>query len=198
MEQRIINPDLVDTDVGRRDIRAIPGPLTPAPKGGYSSSLEFEGNTFTATYVFQTAAAAQIAAQADLGERAMSWQVEDADGNRQGLTIAEFGEAGGPGMGGCPAGPGDAGAPPPGAAIVVRSADKTSMSVKWTAADQVPGAAPGHRLRRRGDPADRFGRRQQRRDRQADPRLRHERQPRRPRRPRRATPSRSGRWPARR
>ena len=52
MEQRIINPDLVDTDVGKRDIRAIPGPLTPAPKGGYSSSLEFEGNTFTATYVF--------------------------------------------------------------------------------------------------------------------------------------------------
>ena len=35
----------------------------------------------------------------------MSWQVEDADANRQGLTIAEFGEAGGPGMGGCPAGP---------------------------------------------------------------------------------------------
>ena len=37
----------------------------------------------------------------------MSWQEEDADGNRQGLTIAEYGEAGGPGMGGCPAGPGD-------------------------------------------------------------------------------------------
>ena len=35
----------------------------------------------------------------------MSWQEEDADGNRQGLTIAEFGEPGGPGMGGCPAGP---------------------------------------------------------------------------------------------
>jgi len=142
MEQRIINPDLVDTDVGRRDIRAIPGPLTPAPKGGYSSSLTFEGNTFTATYVFQTAATAVIASHADLGERAMSWQEEDADGNRQGLTIAEFGEAGGPGMGGCPSGPGDAGAPQPGAASVVRSADKTSMSVKWTPATQVPGAAP--------------------------------------------------------
>ena len=58
----------------------------------------------------------------------MAWQEEDADGNRQGLTIAEFGEAGGPGMGGCPAGPADAGAPQPGAASVVRSADKTSMS----------------------------------------------------------------------
>jgi len=142
MEQRIINPDLVDTDVGRRDIRAIPGQLTPAPKGGYSSSLEFEGNAFTATYVFQTAATAEIASHADLGERAMAWEEEDADGNRQGLTIAEFGEAGGPGMGGCPSGPGDAGSPQPGAASVVRSADKTSMTVKWTAAEQVPGAAP--------------------------------------------------------
>ena len=56
MEQRIINPDLVDTEIGKRDIRALPGPLTPAAKGGYSSSLEFEGNTFTATYVFTTAA----------------------------------------------------------------------------------------------------------------------------------------------
>src|SRR5262249_44203581 len=52
------------------------------------------------------------AAAADLGERAMNWQVQDADGNRQGLTIAEFGELGGPGFGGCPAGPGDVGAPP--------------------------------------------------------------------------------------
>jgi Fn3 domain-containing protein/fibronectin type III domain protein len=142
MEQRIIQPDLVDTEIGRRDIRAVPGPLTPAPKGGYSSSLTFEGDQFTATYVFQDAANALIASKAELGERAMSWQVEDADGNRQGLTIAEFGEAGGPGMGGCPAGPGDAGAPQPGSANIVRSVDKTSVSVTWNPTDQVPGAAP--------------------------------------------------------
>src|SRR3954471_16308518 len=138
MEQRIIQPDLVDTEVGKRDIRAIPGPLTPAPKGAYSSSLTFEGNQFTATYVFQDPANALIASKADLGERAMSWQVEDADGNRQGLTIAEYGEAGGPGMGGCPLGPGDAGAPTPGTATVQRSTDKTSLSVTWAPADQLP------------------------------------------------------------
>jgi hypothetical protein len=143
MEQRIINPDLVDTEIGKRDIRAIPGPLTPAPKGGYSSALTFEGNQFTATYVFTDPANALIASKAELGERAMAWQNEDADGNRQGLTIAEYGEAGGPGMGGCPAGPGDAGAPQPGSANVVRSAsDKSKMSVTWKATDQVPGAAP--------------------------------------------------------
>jgi hypothetical protein len=142
MEQRIINPDLVDTEIGRRDIRAIPGPLTPAPKGGYSSSLTFEGDQFTATYVFTDPANALIASKSDLGERAMAWQNEDADGNRQGLTIAEYGEAGGPGMGGCPAGPGDAGAPQPGSANVVRSAsDKTKLSVSWKATDQLPGAA---------------------------------------------------------
>src|SRR4051794_12253640 len=142
MEQRIIQPDLVDTEVGKRDIRAIPGPLTPAPKGAYSSSLTFEGNQFTATYVFQDPANALIASKADLGERAMSWQVEDADGNRQGLTIAEYGEAGGPGMGGCPLGPGDAAVPQPGTATVQRSTDKTSLSVTWKATDPIPTAAP--------------------------------------------------------
>ena len=37
--------------------------------------------------------------------RALSWQVTDGAGNRQGLTISEFGELGGPGFGGCPSGP---------------------------------------------------------------------------------------------
>jgi hypothetical protein len=95
---------------------------------------------FTATYVFQDAANAAIAAKSG-GERAMAWQQEDADGNRQGLTIAEFGELGGPGMGGCPAGPGDQGAPQPGTASVQRSADKQSVSVTWAPAEPAPGAA---------------------------------------------------------
>src|SRR4051812_33816269 len=141
MEQRIINPDLVDTEIGKRDIRAVPGPLTPAPRGGYSSALTYEGDQFTATYVFTDPANALIASKSDLGERAMAWQAEDAAGNRQGLTIAEYGEAGGPGMGGCPAGPGDAGAPQPGSASIVRSVDKTSVSVTWNPTDPIPGAA---------------------------------------------------------
>jgi hypothetical protein len=142
MEQRIINPDLGDTAVARRDIRAVPGPLVPAAKGGYSSSLEFPtAGTFVATYVFDDPAVAAVAAAADLGERAMSWQQEDADGNRQGLTIAEFGELGGPGMGGCPAGPSEQAAPAAGTAGVVYSADRTSMKVNWTAATAQPGAA---------------------------------------------------------
>ncbi|SDS98621.1 Fibronectin type III domain-containing protein [Friedmanniella luteola] len=141
-EQRIINPDLVGTTVGKRDIRAVPGPLTPAPRGGYASSLTFGAGTFTATYEFEDPAVAKIASEASLGERAMSWQVLDPAGNREGVTIAEFGELGGPGMGGCPAGPADQAAPA-GSFSVVRSAtDKSQVAVSWTPTTAVPGAAP--------------------------------------------------------
>ncbi len=140
MEQRIINPDLVDV-IGKRSVSALPGPLVPAAKGGYSSGIAVDAalGTFTATYEFDTIEGATTTAAADLGERAMSWQVEDADGNRQGLTIAEFGEAGGPGMGGCPAGPAEQGAPV-GTASAQRSADQAV--VKWTPVTPQPGADP--------------------------------------------------------
>ena len=140
LEQRVINPDLVGTDVNRRDIRALVGPDAPAPKGGYTSYITVTGNQAVATYTFATPATAQLAAGSG-GERMMAWQEEDADGNRQGLTISEFGEPGGPGMGGCPAGPGSVGASTPGSAAAIRSADKTSMQVNWTAATPPPGAA---------------------------------------------------------
>jgi hypothetical protein len=137
LEQRIVNPDLVP-DIGKRDIRATDATLTPAPKGGYSSSLAVSGDTFTATYVFEDAAVAEKAANSDLGERAMSWQVEDADANRQGLTIAEFGEAGGPGMGGCPNGP--TGVPGAQGSMGVAKSGST-MTVKWTPAVAPNGTA---------------------------------------------------------
>ncbi len=147
LEQRIINPDLVDTPVAKRDIRALPGPLTPAARGGYSSGMEVDtvAHTFKATYVFDDPAVAQIAANADLGERAMAWQEEDADANRQGLTISEFGEPGGPGMGGCPGGPTQIGTPVPGSAFAVRSAEPSPAStdqlkVDWTPVQPAPGA----------------------------------------------------------
>ncbi|MGG5259478.1 fibronectin type III domain-containing protein [Phycicoccus avicenniae] len=142
LEQRIIQPDLVGTAVGKRDVRALPGPLTRAPRGGYSSgmSIDAAAGTFLATYVFDTVELADTTAAADLGERAMNWQVQDADGNRQSLTISEFGEAGGPGMGGCPLGPSQQEAPA-GGATAIRSADKASMQVNWTPVAPQPGAA---------------------------------------------------------
>ncbi|WP_236557554.1 hypothetical protein [Arthrobacter sp. 9AX] len=102
MEQRIVEPALKDTGVGRRDVRAVPGPLTV--DAGYRSGLEFDvdgPNTFTATYIFDEPNAARLAAEA-VGASALAWEAQDANDNRQGLTIAEFREVGGPGMGGCP------------------------------------------------------------------------------------------------
>ena len=90
--------------------------------------------------MFTTLETARIAASGG-GERFMSWQVEDAEANRQGLTIAEYGELGGPGMGGCPAGPADVGAPA-GTAQVIRSADGLSAQVSWTPQTAVPDASP--------------------------------------------------------
>jgi hypothetical protein len=139
LEQRIINPDLVQV-VGKRDVRALPGPIVPAPRGGYSSGMAFPTpGHFVATYQFDTQEGADTTAAADLGERAMNWQVQDADGNRQGLTIAEFGEVGGPGFGGCPAGPADQSAPA-GSASVVRTG--ATALLKWTPVTAVPTADP--------------------------------------------------------
>jgi Fibronectin type III domain/Chitobiase/beta-hexosaminidase C-terminal domain len=143
LEQRIVNPDLVDTVIGRRDIRALPGPVVTSDRGPYDSGVSIDRATesYTATYDLPSAAiASQVAGGG--GERMMAWQLEDADGNRQGLTIAESGEPGGPGMGGCPAGPSDQGAPRPGEASAVRSADKKSIAVNWTPAESAPGSAP--------------------------------------------------------
>ena len=147
MEQRIIEPAFKDTAVARRDIRAVTGPLAPAPKGGYSSSLEFDAdgpNTFTATYVFDDAATAQLAADAG-GARAMAWELEDADANRQGLTIAEYGEPGGPGMGGCPNGPRQSGPVAP--TNIAAAKVSGGLKLTWTPAQAVPGtpAITGYR-----------------------------------------------------
>ncbi len=149
VEQRIIEPALVDTVIGKRDVRAVPGPLTPAPKGGYSSGLAFgDGDqTFTATYIFDNESDATIAANAGLGERGMAWEFVDAAGNRQGLTIAEHGEPGGPGMGGCPNGPLQSGPPAPTNVAAVNVANN-SIKVNWTPAVALPGtpAILGYRV----------------------------------------------------
>jgi Chitobiase/beta-hexosaminidase C-terminal domain/Fibronectin type III domain len=145
-EQRIINPDLTDTEIGRRDIRALPGPVVPSDKGGYSSGVAIAGTTFTATYQFTDPNAARNAAmaQASGGERAMAWESVDAAGERLGLTIAEDDEPGGPGMGGCPMGPADAN-PTAGQYHVNWGTDadgNPTAAVLWGEAAAEPGASP--------------------------------------------------------
>ena len=123
-----------------------------ADKGGYISDLVTANGTFTATYDFFTAATADIAGSGG-GERIMSWQEEDAGGNRQGLTISEFGEQGGPGMGGCPAGPLQSG--PVGPTNLAVNRTGTSAAVTWTPAVAVPGtpAITGYEVVALGPPA---------------------------------------------
>jgi hypothetical protein len=96
-------------------VRAAEGGLVPSEKGGYSSGITFTnspsgGKDFVSTFVFDDPEAARITAGTGV-ERVLAWQVEDAQANRQGLTISEFCESGGPGFGGCPAGPGEQSAP---------------------------------------------------------------------------------------
>lgn len=145
LEQRIVEPALTGTVVTRRDVRALPGPLTPAARGGYQSELTFSGDTFTARYIFDDAETARIAANAGLGERLLSWELTDPDGNRQGLTIAEYGEPGGPGMGGCPNGPLQSGPPAPTGVTAAKVAGGVKLS--WTPAAAIPGtpAITGYR-----------------------------------------------------
>jgi Chitobiase/beta-hexosaminidase C-terminal domain/Fibronectin type III domain len=145
-EQRIVNPDLTGTLVGRRDIRAVPGGFTPDRNAQYLSNLEVSGEAFTATYLFLDQAVATIAATGG-GERLLSWQVTDADANRQGITIAEFGEVGGPGMGGCPNGPLQAGPAGPTGVNATRLPNG-NIRVDWTPAVAIPGTPPiiGYRV----------------------------------------------------
>ncbi|MEP6665668.1 MAG: hypothetical protein ABJA81_04380, partial [Nocardioidaceae bacterium] len=95
LEQRIVNPDLVPF-VGKRDIRA-----TDISYDLVDPATNPNGTNFTAAYhgLSQGARDAAVAGEA----RVLSWELVDAAGNRQGITIYEAGVTGGPGMGGCPA-----------------------------------------------------------------------------------------------
>jgi hypothetical protein len=138
LEARIIQPDLKDTAVARRDARAV---ADGTGDDGYTSSLVRSSSNpdqVVATYTFLDAATAQTAL--DGTSRIMSWAAADGD-DRSGITIAEHGEVGGPGLGGCPPGPGDAAQPGPGEAGFVRSANGESMTVNWVAAPPVAGGA---------------------------------------------------------
>jgi len=151
-EQRIISADLVGTEVGKRDVRAVPGPLTT--QGNYSSSLEFPTpGTFLATYVFQTATTAAIVANAG-AERLLSWEFVDPAGNRQGITIAEFGLVGGPGVGGCPNGPLQSGPVGP-TNVLAATQTNGDIVLTWTPAVAVAGtpAITGYRVHAVGQTA---------------------------------------------
>ena len=73
--------------------------------------------------------------------RAMSWQNLDANANRQGVTIAEFGELGGPGFGGCPAAAAQTGPASP-TAVTATDNGNGGITVNWTKPTATPGTSP--------------------------------------------------------
>jgi hypothetical protein len=104
MEQRIINPEFATTRIGRRDLRAdinggragnAPGVIGNLLRTGTATS-----NEWRAVYSGLTEAEAKLAK--DGQSRIMAWLSTNGNGDRFGMTIYEAGEAGGPGMSGCP------------------------------------------------------------------------------------------------
>ncbi|WP_029527339.1 hypothetical protein [Polaromonas glacialis] len=106
MEQRSINPDLNNTRIGRRDIRAdttggrvenIPGATGRLLRTGDAIT----SNEWRAVYTGLNATEQQLALAGE--SRAMAWLSTNGNGDRFGMTIFEAGAVGGPGMSGCPA-----------------------------------------------------------------------------------------------
>ncbi len=101
-EQRIINPDFKENLVGRRDIRAdINGGRVGNLPGVTGYLYLLGGGKWEAIYRGLTPAQQQLAVAGQ--NRAMAWHSTNGNGDRFGMTIFEYGELGGPGMGGCPA-----------------------------------------------------------------------------------------------
>lgn len=125
IEVRIVNPLLLGTPVAKRQVNAAFGPLTPDV--GFSSGLEIVGTTFTATFIFNSQQAADIAGSGE-GMSLRMWQETAANGARQGFTISEYGEVGGPFSNLCPAGPQNLASPIPHAISVFGNLIKWSSS----------------------------------------------------------------------
>ena len=131
IEVRVVNPLLLDTTVQKRQVNAAFGPL--APNVGYSSRLEVVGTAFTATFIFETQEAATIAGSGEAMSLRM-WQQTAPDGSRQGLTISEYGEVGGPFGGLCPPGPQNIGSP------IAHAVAVSGNLIKWSPGQDIIGA----------------------------------------------------------
>lgn len=122
VEVRIVNPLLSGTPVQKKQVNAATGPLTP--NVGFSSGLEIIGTTFKATFVFNNQQTADIAGSGE-GMSLRMWQETDLNGARQGLTVSEYGEIGGPWSSVCPQGPQNIGSP------VANSISVFGNLIKW-------------------------------------------------------------------
>jgi hypothetical protein len=139
----IVNPDMRNgSAIGER---AIGWPTDVAPRGhtvqGTLTGTDATGGTFSVTYGFQNAADLALANSGAI--TALGWLAspDPALGVEAqfGLTLNEFYESGGPGMGGCPAAPDQVRTNGP-SAYSAKGAGAGSLTVDWQAATPVPGA----------------------------------------------------------
>ena len=131
IEVRIVNRLLLGTSVQKRQVNAVPGPLTQ--ETGYQSGIVITGTTFVATFIFNTPQAAIIAGSGE-GYSMSLWQKTAPNGARQGLTISEYGEVGGPFGGLCPVGPQNIGSP------IVNSIAVSGNLIKWSPGQDIIGS----------------------------------------------------------
>lgn len=131
IEVRIVNPLLLGTTVAKRQVNAAFGPLTQ--NVGFSSGLEVVGTTFTATFIFNSQVAADIAGSGEDMSLRM-WQETAPNGARQGLTISAYGEVGGPWSTLCPAGPQNIESP------IVHEIAVSGNLIKWSPGQDIIGA----------------------------------------------------------
>jgi hypothetical protein len=93
IEVRIVNNDLKTTSIGRRDARAINGPVGPI-FAGYLSGIDVTNNNLIAIFEFADSTAADMAFNSAYS--LSMWETTDNAGNPLGITISEFEEIGGP------------------------------------------------------------------------------------------------------
>jgi hypothetical protein len=113
MEVRIVNSAFLDSPgsrIAKRDIRAVEGGAPISGVRGAIGVLEYDAPDsihWTARFTGLNEAERQLVVEGQT--RVLSWMAANENGDRLGITIYEVGEVGGPGFGGCPAGP----IPPP-------------------------------------------------------------------------------------
>ncbi|GAA2725452.1 fibronectin type III domain-containing protein [Cellulomonas aerilata] len=154
----IVNPEMRNgSAIGERAIGwpgHAPDPLDPEPPGGFEvdgtvTGTDATGGTFSAIYTFQNEADLELANAGSI--TALGWLANHQDPNQEaqyGLTLNEFYEFGGPGMGGCPAGPTQVRTNGP-STYSAKGAGAGSITVNWDAATPVPGspAVTGYNVR---------------------------------------------------
>jgi len=144
VEQRVVNADLKDTAVNKRDVRAVVGE-------GLSADPSVGVGGFIAVYDQYPDDIDDLIVNGQT--RVLTWQDTNVAGDRLGVTIHEVGEVGGPGFGGCPGGSDYAvtGANHPavtkamkdtGASLVVQGVSQDASAVDVTLTDGVTSSPP--------------------------------------------------------